>query len=1382
MARSQLPPKTVQQLLERYESLSLQEQSILQLVSVIFEPTTSEIVSSCIQELLSISDSAETVSPFNILRKLQDRDLVTWRYQCNPLLVEIISRRAVTDNTFPTMAAIVQKIIPVHGPSYQALHIKNRRHVREMRIGLYLKDFDYFTDHLFKFYDCPEISKNQSPLFEIFNNPFDKEWFKILPAHLQLHSLSEICKKSHLDLARLEAPQAYLQDEEIRKIIPPEGWPSLYYLLIVNHLLRGDFDAARSEINKGKDKIDSFGLRGWLEFICGNTEQAIADFKNDLKKLRKTQNTKNAFFTGIEGLIYLVALLKTGDYKKWSQISVYVTAVETLQPHNPLLSSYKILAKVAKTKLEDFSLNQNISFWVSGTKNCFTSLFMGLGSYWQNGNILSDHTRELISFFERAKENGYTWLAGEYAMLLFEGSGGTSYENYLQQHYSTCASGISPLITAIQSEKRWQRALKALNLITYEEKSAAMQRQRLIWMVNYKNGFVTISPKEQKFSESKGWSQGRSVAIKRLYSGQQLDFLSDHDHKIRATLYREQAKTGISYKFDMDVTLPALVGHPHLFLAGSRTIPIEFVKGEPELRATRTGDNLQLEFHPPFEDEKMLAQQETPTRFKVIEISAKHKKIASIIGDDGLVVPMAAKDQVLKTLGALSTSMTIHSDIDGASVDVDEMPSSDRIIIHLMPMDNGFRISMLVRPFGKKGPYLYPGLGSQNVLAKIDGKRLQTRRDLIREKQNRANIEKECPTLDRLSTSDDEWFIDDLQDCLEIIHELQSLGDAVLIEWPEGEKIAIRHHASLNNLHLKIRHKHNWFELNGSLQVNQDKVLEMRELLDLTAQQSGRFISLGKGQFLALSKKLRKQLDEMQSYGNRHKDALRIHPLASYALENFATSGISLDTDAKWKETLQCFRDCRDLTPEIPKTLQAELRDYQLEGFKWLARLCHWGVGACLADDMGLGKTLQSLGIVLQQAQQGPSLVVAPTSVCSNWYEEITRFTPTLTPVMFGGKDRHDLIKKLQPYDVLICSYGLLQQEAELLASRSWQVIVLDEAQLIKNAATKRSKAAMSLVGSFKIITTGTPIENHLGELWNLFNFINPGLLGSPDKFTKRYAIPIERDGDKNARRKLKKLIQPFILRRLKSQVLDELPPRTEVILQVDMSEEELAFYEALRQKAVSRIKRSEVKPGQKHMQILAEIMRLRQACCNPSLVQPDTSITSSKLTLFGKIIEDLIENRHKALVFSQFTGHLKLIRSFLDAKQITYQYLDGSTPAKARREQVDAFQAGQADLFLISLKAGGLGLNLTAADYVIHMDPWWNPAVEDQASDRAHRIGQVHPVTVYRLVTKNTIEEKIVKLHHNKRELASRLLEGSDLSHKMNAEDFMKLLQEESI
>ncbi|MGW8161321.1 MAG: DEAD/DEAH box helicase, partial [Desulfobulbales bacterium] len=387
----------------------------------------------------------------------------------------------------------------------------------------------------------------------------------------------------------------------------------------------------------------------------------------------------------------------------------------------------------------------------------------------------------------------------------------------------------------------------------------------------------------------------------------------------------------------------------------------------------------------------------------------------------------------------------------------------------------------------------------------------------------------------------------------------------------------------------------------------------------------------------------------------------------------------------------------------------------------------------------------------------------------------------------------------LREFDVLVTSYTLLQQEAKLLSCIEWQVIVLDEAQAIKNMETKRSRAAMSLNGKFKLLATGTPIENHLGELWNLFNFMIPGLLGSLESFNQRFAIPIERYGDQAARRRLRRFIRPFILRRTKAQVLEELPPRTEITLQVEMDPEELAFYEVIRRQALANLAVDDTLPGSRHRQgkttgipggekngrvytarVLAEIMKLRRACCNPKLVVPETDIPSAKLFLFGKVVGELLENRHKALVFSQFVGHLQIIRSFLDQKGVAYRYLDGTTPMKQRQNEVDAFQGGRGDLFLISLKAGGLGLNLTAADYVIHMDPWWNPAVEDQASDRAHRIGQVHPVTIYRLITKHTIEEKIVKLHKDKRDLANSLLAETAISSRISVEELLNLIREQ--
>jgi SNF2 family DNA or RNA helicase len=329
--------------------------------------------------------------------------------------------------------------------------------------------------------------------------------------------------------------------------------------------------------------------------------------------------------------------------------------------------------------------------------------------------------------------------------------------------------------------------------------------------------------------------------------------------------------------------------------------------------------------------------------------------------------------------------------------------------------------------------------------------------------------------------------------------------------------------------------------------------------------------------------------------------------------------------------------------------------------------------------------------------------------------------------------------------------------------------------------ATKRFKAAIRLNGKNKIVTSGTPIENNLGELWSVFRFINPGLLGSISQFNKRFAGPIEKNSDVQAQKQLKKIVSPFILRRLKTQVLDELPSRTEVNLQVQLSDEEKTLYESYRRAALDHITKSSSPKHQRHIKILAEIMKLRRLCCNPSLIAPELNLASSKLTVFDSILTDLLDGGHKVLVFSQFVDHLKIIRNHIESRRIEYQYLDGSTSTAQRRIRVNAFQAGEGEVFLISLRAGGLGLNLTAANYVIHMDPWWNPAVEDQASDRVHRIGQNLPVTIYRLITQDTIEEKIVQLHQHKRELAENLLKGTEFSNKISSDELIAILCHEN-
>jgi SNF2 family DNA or RNA helicase len=446
------------------------------------------------------------------------------------------------------------------------------------------------------------------------------------------------------------------------------------------------------------------------------------------------------------------------------------------------------------------------------------------------------------------------------------------------------------------------------------------------------------------------------------------------------------------------------------------------------------------------------------------------------------------------------------------------------------------------------------------------------------------------------------------------------------------------------------------------------------------------------------------------------------------------------------------------LQPTVPPGLQAELRPYQAEGHIWLRRLAAAGFGAILADDMGLGKTVQTLALLLARAEEGPALVVAPTSVCDNWADECRRFAPAMQARVYGraDDDRATQLAAAGAGDLVVVSYGLLLRDAEAFAARRWATLVLDEAQALKNAATQRVQAVAALEAGFRLALSGTPVENRLADLWSIMTIVNPGLLGSEARFAERFGNPIERQRDEAARGRLKRLVSPFLLRRTKAQVLTDLPPRTEIVMRIEPESEERAFLEALRREALARVAQLDPADAQKNrFNVLAELMRLRRAACDPRLAAPEIGRPGAKLRAFANLAGELVASQHQTLVFSQFTDFLRLLGEQLDAMGLRWRLLDGSTPAAARAQRVAEFQHGEAEFFLISLKAGGFGLNLTAADYVVIADPWWNPAAEDQAMGRAHRLGQKRPVTVYRLVTAGSIEERILALHHDKRELA---------------------------
>ncbi|HEY5952684.1 MAG TPA: DEAD/DEAH box helicase [Kofleriaceae bacterium] len=455
-----------------------------------------------------------------------------------------------------------------------------------------------------------------------------------------------------------------------------------------------------------------------------------------------------------------------------------------------------------------------------------------------------------------------------------------------------------------------------------------------------------------------------------------------------------------------------------------------------------------------------------------------------------------------------------------------------------------------------------------------------------------------------------------------------------------------------------------------------------------------------------------------------------------------------------------------------PTSLRADLRPYQREGVAWLQHLREHGAGGILADDMGLGKTLQTITHVLSEKDQGrldrPAMIVTLTSLVGNWRRELERFAPTLSIAVHHGADRHERRDTLANHDVIITTYPLVARDREDLAELSLHILVLDEAHAIKNSGAQASEAVRCLNARHRICLTGTPIENHLGELWSLFDFINPGLLGAKEEFTLQFRQPIEERGDKVRLEALRDRVRPFILRRTKDAVAPELPAKTMLVRAVELTGEQRELYESIRVAAHGQVRQHIRQRGfaASQIAILDALLKLRQVCCDPRLVSVGAARDvsgSAKLDVLLELLGQMLGDGRRVLVFSQFARMLGLISEALLARGVRHVALTGHTPD--RQKPIDAFQQGKADVFLISLKAGGAGLNLVGADTVIHYDPWWNPAAQAQATDRAHRIGQTKPVFVHDLIVAGSVEERMLSLQRHKRLLANAILDKGNVA-----------------
>ncbi len=1396
---------------EAFQKLPDYARSLLELISIIYAPVAATPLASCAHRV-GINDPQNDASyTMHSLRPLLV-DLIHkgWlegskgRYYCPPGFCEAYLLSSIRGGRFDTYSEQVLKSFGATESFGRVLWQSAEHGISHARIYLFqgkTEKLVHTLDLLHERYQYRESILHDPGFYPaIFGMPPNQELLSVLDAQMFSVAFLELAYAGIEQLQDITQLWDTLQ-QRMDDIPNPQGFQFYTQELQCSYSLLSGRDALFPA------QPDESDPRQFLWFVAdsvrrltrGNIEGSIQAYENAADMYRVLHKKRKGTLVNLETPLqkfHALALLAEAAAGNKNSLTQAHKLLKKFDDYADI--DYELLSAYAETLHTGvFHFNAPLQ---SLRDSPFTIIYYCLIKFWL-GQDLSDGVIEILETqYEVANQGKYHWLAAEYATAL---SYFSEAEEQKQQFSKKAAQlhqqmGTKTLFDLIQPQSEWERALNAMNQLAGGDKGnkqANATEERIVWILDTDHyGEYFVTPKLQKVSANGKWSKGRNIALKRLKREQQeLPPLSKQDLDVVSAIfeqpdYDQYYHRGPQFRLDMNAAWPKLVNHPHLYWAGARSTPIELVQGEFELLVSEEGENLRISFYPPFDDShqdsQFLIVKETPSRLCLYPKNEQVMRLSEIISK-GLTIPREAEKNLRETLSTLAPMISIQSDLEGV-VDAEVVEADPRIHANLLPYGEGLRATLRVKPFGEFGAYFPPGHGRAKLSVVHEEKRYTTTRDLEKEKQLLDSLLQHSPILGDEEEFDDEYLLDDPQSCLELLEQLNAEGDNVLIAWPEGEVMRIASRFDTNNLRLSIHKSDDWFQLEGSISTDPSLVLSLRQLLDLTDGKKGRFVEIGEGQFLSLTSQFRKKLDSIRRYAELSGDGAKISALASLALEDFTDMVGELTVDEAWKKHIHDIQELEDFQPELPSTLQTELREYQLEGFQWLSRLAKWGVGACLADDMGLGKTIQTLAILLERASLGATLVVAPTSVSNNWESEIRKFAPTLKPLFYREHDREKLLNDAGKFDVIITSYGLLQQDSDMFIEKHWSTIVLDEAQAIKNVNAKRTRTAHQLQGDYKIVTTGTPIENHLGELWSLFRFLNPGLLGTQQQFMQNFISPIEKDNDPDARTHLKKLIQPFILRRTKTQVLDELPPKTEITLEIPLSEGERSLYEAVRTKAMDSIAQSQ-KAGAtggnaqqgNHLKVLAAITKLRLASCHPRLVMEDSTLSSSKLDRFGELVEELLENNHKALVFSQFVKHLAIIRQYLDEKGISYQYLDGSTPVGQRKTRVDEFQDGKGDLFLISLKAGGSGLNLTAADYVIHMDPWWNPAVEDQASDRAHRIGQTRPVTIYRLVAENTIEQKIVKLHQHKRDLADSLLEGSDMSGSMSAEEMLAMIRE---
>lgn len=1084
------------------------------------------------------------------------------------------------------------------------------------------------------------------------------------------------------------------------------------------------------------------------ELYSSNFEKSVSLFADAVRLSNKTSKVKGVFENPLLSFYLVIAYVKSGTDQ----------------------SNLKLSQLCNKKQLRMIPKFESVLFLANYLNRPFNSKVVEYDLQWMMG----DHKLPLTRVLGAISSAHFNFpipkdIIPNHAILRHEMSPFLQLADDEKERLEK-AFGGHPLLPTIKIKEEWEALLDDLGRILNSGESTNNQdggaNERIGYFMSPDGSSLEV--RIQSRLKSGQWGAGKRASMNDFMSGS-LSAMDDIDKSVAKVAERSGWS---SFNISSRSSLPHLVGSDRVYFGSYAPYELlKVVEEKPYLTIEKKKQGLAVSSNftrNDFINHKKVAfhLDKKHLTVQVISLSDIQSKILNTLYSLP-ELPFSAEARLMDLLNSVSNHIEIHSNLIEGGSSLEKVVGDPTVHIQISPKNDFYIVRICTIPLPSGRLSFYPGEGDRTIYDEAEGKRYQVSRQISKERSFLSSLEDylmDTSDLDEITES----FSASAELVLHLVQWVQEQKNGFVVEWPSDKKIRISP-VSSSSISIHRNSGENWFEAEGMITYGSGDGISLEKLLALVQSGNviGNFIRLDDENYLSMTEMLKKQIKRLESISQMDRSGVRFSIFnVGYLADLLHNRQLDVASDGALEQLEMKIKEAATMDIPVPEGLNATLRDYQLEGFRWISRLDHWGAGACLADDMGLGKTLQAIAFILRKASVGASLVLAPASVVMNWKKEFARFAPSIRSYVLNEEsDRQSIIDSASASDVVICSYGLLAHNDGLLNSRDWNVVCLDEAHTIKNRMTRTSASAMQLKASSRVILTGTPVQNYLGELWNLLQFLNPGLLGSFDSFSRRFISSDDKES-------LKRLVQPFILRRTKAEVLDELPEKTDIVRSVALSDQEMFVYENMRSRVEEHLK-TETKVS---VNVLSEITRLRQASCSIELVKNGWQGGSSKITELLLLLDEIISGGNSVLIFSQFTSFLDLVNAALDKAGYEYFYLNGSTPISQRSKMVASFQKGEKRIFVISLKAGGLGLNLTGANYVIHLDPWWNPAIEQQATDRAYRIGQKNSVTVYHLVSGHTIEEKILRLHDSKRQLAESVLEGTSAASTLSVDDLREL------